>query len=242
MSDVFTIEERNRIGDGILALAREDARVVAGAQLGSLSLGPGDRFSDLDLSFGLADGATPREVLDDWTPKLDAVVLFDLPRGDWLYRVFLFPGLLQVDVSMVPAREFGPLGPAFKLLFGEAREPRSAEPPDERELFGLAVHHGVRARVCIERGKVWEAQFWIAELRDHALEIACLRRDLPHAYGRGYDALPPEALAPWQPTLVRSLDGEELRRALAAAVDALRATVPDLAAPLEGQLRELAST
>ena len=80
---MFSVEERDRVRDGILEIARADTRIVAGAVIGSLAAGTGDRWSDLDLGFGLADGVSPADVLADWTPQLerehDAVHLFDLP-------------------------------------------------------------------------------------------------------------------------------------------------------------------
>jgi hypothetical protein len=39
----------------VLGLAEEDERVVAGALVGSLAVNGADRFSDLDLTFGIAD-------------------------------------------------------------------------------------------------------------------------------------------------------------------------------------------
>lgn len=159
---MFTVEERNRVRDTILKMARADPRVVAGAMIGSLALGPGDPWSDLDLGFGLADGTSPGDVLAQWTPRLErefgAVHLFDSPSLSTIYRVFLFPGCLQVDVSMTPASEFGARGPKFKVLFGRAVEqPHTARPPAEH-LFGLGVHHAVRARFCVARGRFWQAQ------------------------------------------------------------------------------------
>ncbi len=96
-------------------------------------------------------------VLADWTQSLrdefDAVQLFDLPSGATIYRVFLLPGCLQFDLSFTPASEFGPGGPKFRLLFGSAVEKPHAEPPLAQELFGYAVHHALRARFSIERGR-----------------------------------------------------------------------------------------
>jgi hypothetical protein len=40
---VFTVDERNRIRDRILELANSDERIVAGAVVGSLATGEGDR-------------------------------------------------------------------------------------------------------------------------------------------------------------------------------------------------------
>jgi hypothetical protein len=100
----------------------------------------------------------------------------------------------------------------------------------------------VRARFCIERGRVWEAQYWVAGVRDEALGLACRRRELPTRWGRGYDKLPPEVLTLAEQTLVRSLERAELLRALSAAVDLLfreASEAPSLAARVEAPLREL---
>src|SRR6516164_4536430 len=98
-----TVEQRDALRDRILQLAEEDERVVAGAVVGSLALGGGDRYSDLDLTFGVADPVRVADVLNDWTrtlaDELDAVDLVDLERSPTIYRVFLLPDALQFDLS-----------------------------------------------------------------------------------------------------------------------------------------------
>ena len=68
----------------MLRLAEDDERVVAGAVVGSLAFDEGDRFSDLDMTFGIADRVEVADVLDGWTctlsDELDAVALVDLER------------------------------------------------------------------------------------------------------------------------------------------------------------------
>ena len=227
-------------------LAASDARVVAGAVVGSLAVGEGDRWSDLDLTFGVADDVPVEEVLEDWTRKLvedfDAAHLFDLPSGASIYRVFLLPGCLQFDLSFTPASQFGAVGPTFRLLFGSSVERPQFSPPSAHELFGYAVHHALRARFCIERGRYWEAEFWISSTRDYALSLACLHHGLPTEYGRGFDALPPEMREPFQETLVTSLERDELLRALGVTIEGLLHQVDEvqeLAAKVEPQLRML---
>jgi hypothetical protein len=246
---VFRVAERDRVRDRLLEMARADSRIVAGAMVGSLALGGGDRWSDLDLTFGLAPGAKPADVLAEWTPALGrefgAVHLFDLPFLSSLYRVFLFPGSLQVDVSFTPGGEFGALGPHFELLFGTAVERAHIPNPPARHLFGLGVHHALRARFCIERGRLWQAEYWIHEVRDQALALACLRRGLPPAHGRGYDQLPAETLARFEGALVRALTRAELLRALGVAVEGLLGEaeqVRELALDVDAELRALTST
>jgi hypothetical protein len=244
---MFTTEERNRVRESLLAMARADNRVVAGAEVGASAQGGGDRWSDLDLAFGLGDGARAVDVFGDWTADLGeiygAVQLFDLPFASSLFRVFLFPGCLQVDLSLTPGASFGALGPKFKLLFGSATEGHTPTPSTAAHLFGLAAHHAVRARISIERDRVWQAEYWISGLRDQALSLACRLRGLP-AEGRGFDDLPPELLGRFKPAIVRSLDRGELLRALGAAVDGLLEVARDddpRAAAIAAQLRVLAT-
>jgi hypothetical protein len=226
-------------------MAHADPRIVAGAALGSLVTERGDRWSDLDLTFALADGANVNEVLADWTRDMarefDAVQLFDLPLLTTIYRVFLLPGNLQVDLSFTPRADFHPRGPKFTLLFGEAGERKDTPRPSAEEVFGLGVHHAVRARFCIERGRPWQAEYMISGVRDQALALACRRHGLDGSYARGFDELPAETRARAEHALVRSTDRMELMRALAAACEALRAEaveVHELASKLESHLRE----
>lgn len=243
---MFTVAERERVRGRVLELAGSDARVVAGAEVGSRGGGGGDRFSDLDLTFAVAEGAAVGDVLADWTDRLerelDAVHLFDVAAGAATYRVLLLPGCLQVDLSFAPASQFGARGPAFRLLFGEAVEVPPAPPPSPHHLFGLSVHHALRARVCIERDRLWAAEFWITSLRQHALELACLRHGVEPSHGRALDALPVEVLAQFAGALVRAVERDELVRALAHAVDGLvreAGDAADLAARVEPRLREI---
>ena len=243
---MFSVEDRDQIRDRVLALAASDRRIVAGAVVGSLAFDEGDRWSDLDLTFGVADDHSIFEVLEDWTPQIidefDAAHLFDLPSGASIYRVFLLPGCLQFDISFTPASKFGASGPKFKLLFGNAIEKPYLQSQTINELFGYAVHHALRARFCIERGRYWQAEYWIGSIRDYALAIACHRHNLPTSYGRGFDNLPYDVLEPLKNSLVSSLERNELLRALKAAIDGLlreSVEVQELAAKVEPQLREL---
>jgi hypothetical protein len=244
---VFTPAERDRVRAYVLDLAARDARVVAGAEVGGL-VDAGDRWSDLDLTFAVAERVPLSDVLGDWTSELagslDAIHLFDLPSGAAVYRVFLLPSCLQVDISFAPAAEFGARGPSFRLLYGRAVEQPHPSPPNPASLFGIAVHHAVRARFCIERERYWQAEYWISAVRDNALALACLRRGLSAAHGRGFDDLPREVLLHARDTLVASVARAELLDALAASVRTLIAEavdVRDLARSLEPQLAELTS-
>src|SRR5437763_14991701 len=224
---MFTVEQRDALRERVLRLAEEDERVVAGAAVGSLAVDGGDRFSDLDLTFGIADHVPVADVLNDWTrtliDELDAVHLADLERGPTTYRVFLLRDALQFDLSMTPAAQFRPAGPRFRLLFGETAtdESERSTPPVAGDLFGWGVIYALHARACIERGRVWQAEHYVGAVRDHALSLACLRHGVVAVQARGYDELPAEVLAQFNRTLVGAAEPETLRVALAASVTAL---------------------
>jgi hypothetical protein len=233
---VFTVEQRDALHERVLRLAEEDARVVAGAAVGSLAVDGGDRFSDLDLTFGVDERVPVADVLIDWTrtlvDELDAVPLADLESGPTIYRVFLLPEALQFDLSMTPANQFRPAGPRFRLLFGAtADEPEPAKPaagglfiptPSVAEdVFGWGVIYALHARACIERGRVWQAEHYVGAVRDHALSLACLREGLPAVQARGYDDLSSETRARFDAAHVGALEPGPLRTALAASVRAL---------------------
>jgi hypothetical protein len=115
-------------------------------------------------------------------------------------------------------------------------------PPPAQELFGYAVHHALRARFCMERGRYWQAEYWISSTRDCALSLACRRRGLAAYHGRGFDDLPADVREAFKSTLVTSLEREELLRALNSTIERLLQEVDEvqeLAAKAEPQLRLL---
>jgi len=234
---VFSVEQRDALRERLLRLAAEDDRVVAGAAVGSLAVNGGDRFSDLDLTFAVADDVPVSDVLEGWTRTLAdeyaAVRLVDLEVGPTVYRVFLLPDALQFDLSLSPATLFRAGGPRFRLLFGataadEAETdlpapgdlfiPTRAVPSD---LFGWGVVYALHARACIERGRLWQAEHYVGAVRDHGLSLACLREGVTARQARGYDDLSEAALAGFGGTHVGATEPAVLRAALGASVVAL---------------------
>lgn len=215
---MFTVEYRTQVRETLIEKARNDARIESAAAVGGSAEGEPDRWSDLDLTFGVVPAVSRDEVVEDWTRDIkddfDAVTLFDLPVGSSIYRVFLLPGALQVDLSFTPGSEFGVLGPRFALLFGSAVERKGPPPVSPREEFGLAAHHIVRARYCLDRGRLWQAEYWTSLARDHVLTLACRRLGLETAYGRGFDELPAEIRDEALASVVHQIERDEILRAL----------------------------
>src|SRR5439155_2966418 len=214
---------------------------------GSASVGKEDAWSDIDLAFGIREAAEVAATLADFSDRLyrdyGALHHLDVPRGAWIYRVFLLPSTLQVDLAFAPSAEFGARAPTFRLVFGEAADGSHIPPAAAGELIAWAWLYALHARSSIARGKPWQAEFMISGMRDQVLALACLRHGAPAVEGRGIDALPPEATAAVAAGLVRSLDAAELRRAFGVVTDALIAEVgradADLADRLSAPVKEL---
>src|SRR5438128_4500231 len=202
---MFTTDQRARVRERVLELARADARISGGAITGSAAVEGEDRWSDIDLSFGVIDDVEPEAVLDDWTeklgPELGVLHHWDLLSGPTIYRVFLLPGGLELDIAVTPAREFGARGPKFRAVFGETVERAPATTSSFDRLVGLGWLSGLDSRKIIDRGRPWAAEYWISVVRDQSLALACLRLGEPTAYARGFDRLPSETTAPYERAL-----------------------------------------
>jgi hypothetical protein len=245
---VFTSDHRDAVRRQLLGLAEQDPRITGAAVTGSAADGREDRWSDIDLFFGVDGQVALDAVIADWSGylyrELGAVHHFDLTVPAAVYRAFLLPSSLEVDLGFTPADQFGPAGPHFRAVFGEAAQPSPAPRPDPGHLIGLAWHHVLHARSCIERHKPWQAEYWISGIRDQTLALASLRVGAPAHYAKGADALPSALTSGLEDALVRSLELEELRGALRVAATQLllelAATDPGQARRLERPIRELA--
>ncbi len=218
---------------------------------GSGSEGRTDRWSDIDLAFGVPDAEALARIMADWTDRMyrhhGAVHHFDMPVGATVYRVFLLPGTLQVDLAFAPAAEFGPRARTFRLLSGTARtEMVGGTGPSAESLVGMGWLYALHARTCIRRGQVWRAEYMVGRMRDVVLQLACLRCGLDIHHARDADRLPENVRTPLAASLVRELTSGELSRAFAIVSEALQreATVADpvLGARLADTLSELVRT
>jgi hypothetical protein len=162
----------------------------------------------------------------------------DVKAGAWIYRVFFLSNTLQVDLAFVPAPEFRALAPTFRLLFGKENEPRHAPPQTPADIVGLGWLYALHARSCIARGKLWQAEFMISGVRDHALALACIRHGLPSVHGRGIDQLPDGVAAPFEGSLVRELTASELRRAFQVVLRGLLSEIRNFDGELAGRLQD----
>ena len=146
---VFTVEYRETLRDGLLLEAEADPQIVAAAITGSGAGGAEDRWSDIDLAFGVREGVELADVIAVWTSRLygehGAVHHLDILAGPWVYRAFFLANTLQVDLAFVPVTQFRALAPTFRVVFGTAQEAQHLAGPEAMRLveFGCC---------CVGRG------------------------------------------------------------------------------------------
>jgi hypothetical protein len=144
---------------------------------------------------------------------------FDVTSGSWVYRVFLLPSTLQVDLAFVAASEFRALQPTFRLVHGIANEPKYVQPPKAFDTLGYGWLYALHVRSSIARQMYWKAEYMLSAMRDNALVLACIRHGVTTAHGKGFDKLPREVTEPYKAALVRQLEAGELRRAFSVVMN-----------------------
>jgi hypothetical protein len=235
---VFTPSERAQLLDALVSRARADGRITGAAITGSAALDHADRWSDIDFALGIAGDRD--EVMADWTSFLyqehGAVHHMDVPFRSAVYRVFLLPHTLQVDIAFVPAPEFGATAPTFRLLFGTSVDQPPTPAVDPREQIDMAWLYALHVRSSIERRRSWQAEHMLGGLRNAVLSLMALRHGVPATQGRGLHLLPSSATDAASATLVGSLDEADLRRAFRAAVELLLAETAHVDAELANTL------
>lgn len=250
MVRVFTTAERRRIRDELIAFAHADAAIAGAALVGSAAREAEDAWSDIDLVLQLGDDADEPVVVERWTTwmtrEFDVADHFDVTAtGGIRYRVFLLASSLQIDVSFWPLREFRATEAAFRLLFGEANAPSEPASPRPSDTIGLGWLYAIHARSAIARGRVWQAQLMLDELRSAVLTLRCLGAGLNPWHGREVDLLPPDVLERLDRARARDIEPGELRRSLAAHVREFLAAAaehdPERARLLDDPLRIIAA-
>ena len=225
---LYTPEERDETAALLLDLLREDERIQRAYLSGSGAEGYADRWSDVDLFVTVAESADQKAVADGWLPRvyeaLPVVHHFSVAFGAHEVRGFLLENLLEVDIGFEPA--------------GDAEGDWPG--PDAESEAGFGWHDVLHAGVAIARGRPWRAQYYIGLLRWRALALGCERLGADFSEYKGVDELPAELLAGLEDALPRSLDRNELARAVRAATAAflteLRLHSPELANRLEPSL------
>jgi predicted nucleotidyltransferase len=231
---LYTPEQRDEVARQLTELLAADERIASAELSGSGVNGYTDRWSDVDLTVTVGEGVDQLAVADDWIPLVyEAVPVlhhFAISFGEEHVRGFLLESLLELDIGFRPA------------VATEGEWPG----PDPATEAGFAWHDVIHAAVAVARGRPWRAQYYVGVVRWRTLALATDRLGLMFDEFKGVDDLPTRLRAELADTLPRSLEPDELLRALRTAMhaflDELRHTRPELADRLAAPLAEFVDT
>jgi predicted nucleotidyltransferase len=252
---VPTDRERQTAIDQLVALLSADDRIVAVVLVGSAAGGKTDRWSDVDLEVAVDGSADTSAVAADWVTRMyaefEVAHHFEVSFGATLVRGFLLTGLLEVDLSFESVNELSVWEPA-RLLFDRAGAGAAAlarpatweaQPPDYPGESGFTWHDVLHACAAVERGRPWQAVFYLQRVRNRALSLASQRYGNYADFFDYVDDLPAEERAPLEGSLVGSLAEGDLVAAIESATGGylaeLRRGDPALAARLGPPLLEM---
>ena len=238
---MYSEGDRDELLQRLVERARTDPAIEAAALVGSAARRSVDRWSDIDLAFGLAGDVDLVETADRWSRVVAELVTvsdaLDLWAGPTLYRVFLLDSSLQVDVSFWRTGTLAANGDhAFEQLFGEAAAPTPGEPADLHGVAAWGWLYALHARSAIARNRIWQAVQMLDGLRGQVIALCCSRHGLEIHHGRGVDQLPEPILCALADTLPAAGTGTALAAAYTAAVGLLGTEVEHLDLALAGRL------
>jgi hypothetical protein len=234
---MFTPEGRDAVLAKAVAMLSDDQRIDAVVLTGSLGREQGDRWSDVDLDAVVAAGDDADAVTRDW----EATIYRELPVahhyatefGSTRVRGFLLRDGLLLDLAFTPIGEFEVWAPV-KVLFdrtGRATKVASAwapwsPTPDWRGDAGLAAHDVLHGCVAVNRGRPWQALYFLQRIRNRTLALASERHGNDSEDFVHVDDLPAAETSPLEASLVGSLERgallEAIDRATRAFLDELR--------------------
>ncbi|MFL6239143.1 MAG: hypothetical protein ACJ735_06595 [Actinomycetes bacterium] len=131
-------------------------------------------------------------------------------------------------MSFWPNETFAAHGQELRLVFGEANAPVDAAAPSTAAMLGMAWLHALHARSSLARGRLWQVLYTVNGVREHVVQLACVRHALPFSQGRGVDDLPKPLVEALTPAVPQTVEHASLVRAFEHTIHLLLAEAMEL--------------
>jgi len=228
---MFTETDRAAALARAVELLTDDRRVEAVVLTGSLGRGQGDRWSDIDLDAVIADEADVDAVTTEWETlayrEWPVVHHYATEFGTTRVRGFLLRDALLLDLAFQPVGDFEAWAPVQVLFDRTGRVTKVAEKwapwsptPDWRSEAGFAAHDVLHAWVAANRGRKWQAAYFLQRIRNRALALASERHGFDSDDFARVDDVPADETSPMEATLVPNLRSDVLHEAIDRATRA----------------------
>jgi predicted nucleotidyltransferase len=245
----------------VIELLEADPRIEAAVITGSLGTGRADRWSDIDIAAVVSDADSCESVTADWVALIYGEMLvahhYETAFDTTLVRGFLLNSGLVVDLGFTPSADFSvwaPVTVAFDRTGVATRLAEVPQPwtvaPDWQAEAGFAWHDALHAIAAANRGRSWQALYFLQRLRNRTLVLATQRHGMDADEFKSVDDLPAEE----RDRLLTSLVGELSQPSLLGAIESTtlafldelrhwdRALADRLAHPLLTSLRVMGGT
>lgn len=228
---MFSEADRGAVLERAVALMSDDERIEAVLLTGSLGRGQGDRWSDIDLSAIIAEGADAGAVTTDWEGlayrEWPVVHHYATEFGSTRVRGFLLRDALLLDLGFTPIGDFEVWAPVRVLFDRTGRATALSEKvaawtptPNWRSEAGFAAHDVLHASTAATRGRPWQSLYYLQRIRNRTLALASERRGWDSDEFTRVDDLPEDETRPLEATLVGTLEPDQLLPAIDRATRA----------------------
>jgi predicted nucleotidyltransferase len=204
---LYDSEYRNHILETVTRALIDDKRIAGALLVGSGAKGFHDRYSDVDLTVLVGDETQLEEIYVDWWERLhDLLPTIDAFKepSSHLYGLLL-NRYMEIDIGFQGESALFERKPNWKILFDRRGVIPSLMKPREKAVDDQSTAHDKRLQdswyyiihtiSAIQRGQPLRANFFINFLRDEAILMAGLNRDLAtslRSYHKEADKLPEE--------------------------------------------------
>lgn len=218
---MFSVDDRQALASLLVEHATEDPHVTGAAFVGSAARGEQDEWSDIGLALCIAPAVEVATAADQWTewfknhaPIADTL---DIHGGGGLYRVFLLENSLQVDLSFFPPEQFRATGSdPMQTVYGDPppQDAATDAPWDPSARMGWLYLLHARSALC--RGRYWQCELMLSELRGVILSLCAQRHGLRRDHARQAHLLPSDFTSALGASRASNVDAAELRRSVSA--------------------------
>ncbi len=232
MERLFTVEDRQKTFEDIVAITKKCGKIVSLVQVGSGAIGFNDDRSDLDFVIALDKDESMTEVMEymhEMISKKYAIVYYSQEES-WHLQNFLLSNMLELDFGYGGYEHAAARKPAFKVLYDhtgvvEEKMVRSREWMDD-VLFGDKQKKDIEktcdqfwarlmhAAVAIRRGNNLRAVGEMDHVRSLYVELLGDRYRLESAMNREMDRLPEKVKRDIISTYVTEVSQEKLWQSL----------------------------
>jgi hypothetical protein len=231
----FTPDERQHTLDWLLADLHADERVAGVVIAGSGAFGFRDKLSDIDICVVVLCEDNRVAVYEDWRERVreSFSILHLCETSNPIVRsaFLLLAGFLGVDAFFVSLDNLHARRARWRVAWDRTekvneimlRTWENRKRPDVSDQYverlDYVWHRIIPCVVAVKRGWLLEALDHLATLRTQATDLAFLSEGVEERHHRQMGQLPAAFLSRLEKSLPRSLDPEEILRALRITMD-----------------------